>query len=67
MTEAQQSMWLSKRPVEELYHAGTDPDETKNLVADAKFEQVLLELRDKNREMILGNRKSSRTYVTNIP
>ena len=58
MTEAQKSMWLPKRPVEELYHTTNDPDETRNLAADPKFEEILVDLRRKNKEMILGTRDS---------
>jgi len=58
MTAAQQSMWQPKRPVEELYHTKTDPDETKNLATNPQYQQVLNELRGKNREMILRTRDS---------
>ena len=58
MTTAQQSMWLPKRPVEELYHTTNDPDETHNLASDPNFNQILLDLRRKNKETVLSTRDS---------
>ncbi len=58
MTNAQQSMWLSKRPVEELYQVLKDPDETNNLAGNSDYKEVLLDLRSKNREMVLKTRDS---------
>ena len=56
LTPAQQSMWLPKRTVEELYDTSSDPFETRNLAKDPKFAQVLYDLRRKNKEMILKTR-----------
>ena len=58
MTLAQKSMWQPKRPVEELYQISSDPDETNNLAPDPNYQQVLIDLRAKNREMILSTRDS---------
>jgi uncharacterized sulfatase len=58
LTAAQQSMWWPKRPVEELYHTKNDPFETNNLAGDPKFERILVDLRVKNKEMILKTRDS---------
>jgi arylsulfatase A-like enzyme len=58
MTPAQQSMWWPKRPVEELYHTKIDPNETNNLADNPQYEQVLVDLRGKNKQMILSTRDS---------
>ena len=36
--------WLFRRPAEELYDLDTDPFETRNLAADAKFAQIKTQL-----------------------
>ncbi len=58
MSDAQKSMWLSKRPVEELYDTTVDPHEVNNLASDPTYRDVLLQLRSFNREMVKKTRDS---------
>lgn len=58
MSDAQKSMWSSKRPVEELYDTTLDPEEVNNLASDQDYSDVLLELRSVNRKMVNKTRDS---------
>jgi len=46
MTPAQQSMWLPRRPPEELYDLEQDPYETSNLAGDPNYKDVLATMRN---------------------
>jgi uncharacterized sulfatase len=58
MTAAQQSMWLAKRPVEELYDISSDPYETNNLAGNPNYLGVLEELRERNSEIMIRSHDS---------
>jgi arylsulfatase A-like enzyme len=46
MTPEQKSMWLPRRPPEELYDLEKDPSETHNLARDPVYQDVLVEMRN---------------------
>jgi hypothetical protein len=58
MTAAQKSMWLKKRPVEELYDTKNDPFETNNLANDPAYSQVIQELREANNSLMKSTHDS---------
>ncbi len=58
LTPAQASMWLPRRPVEELYHLPSDPEETHNLATDPLHAHELTRLRALCREEMLKTRDS---------
>ncbi len=58
LTNAQQSMWQVKRPVEELYDVLVDPYEVNNLAGDPYYQKILLKLRQENNAMILRTNDS---------
>lgn len=58
MTEDQKSMWLAKRPVEELYEISNDPDETNNLADVPKYQHMLKKLRQENMNVMLKTNDS---------
>ena len=45
LTEAQQGMWQSRRPLEELYELQNDPHEVHNLAGDPAYQDVLHQMR----------------------
>lgn len=45
LSKAQSVYFVNPRPKEELYHSAKDPHETKNLINDPKYQEVLQELR----------------------
>jgi len=53
MTAAQQSMWHPRRTPEELYDLNMDPYETKNLVGDPAYENILMEMRTELKEWMI--------------
>lgn len=58
MTKAQQSMWLKKRPVEELYQLKEDPFETQNLAGNPAYSETLSRLRMLNTQIMLTTHDS---------
>lgn len=58
MTADQKSMWLKKRPVEELYDTKNDPFETNNLANDPAYSQVIQELREANNSLMKSTHDS---------
>lgn len=45
LSKAQSVYFVKPRPAEELYHSAKDPHETKNLINDPAYQEVLKELR----------------------
>jgi arylsulfatase A-like enzyme len=54
MTPEQQSMWLPRRKPEELYDLKNDPYETKNLASDPVYKEILLEMRQRMKDWMIG-------------
>jgi N-sulfoglucosamine sulfohydrolase len=58
LTAAQKSMWLKKRPFEELYDTKNDPFETNNLANDPAYLLVIQELRAANNSLMKSTHDS---------
>jgi N-sulfoglucosamine sulfohydrolase len=58
MTDAQKSMWLKKRPVEELYSIEDDPFEIQNLASNPSYSGTLKRMRHLNTQVMLDTHDS---------